>query len=392
VRELTSAAIFSVGSELTTGETRDTNAGELAAELTRSSIPVERLLALPDDQAALRDGLLAALSRVDLVVTTGGLGPTPDDLTREAIAEALGETPAVDPDLERWLRGLFTRRGVEFPEANLKQAWLIPSAVAIPNEQGTAPGWWVDRPDGRVLVALPGPPREMRPMWADWVMPRLTAALPAPAAVMTLRTTGIGESLLAAKLGPLLARDADPTVATYARTDAVDVRISSRQPGPAGAASVASIEGEVLERIGEFVWSRGTTTWAQAIASELDARGWRLGIVEVGLRGSLIALLGEGLGSRMPFAEAIAERPGSHEGHRGGPDELAARVRELSASEVALAVEARARRGDTAVSVAVVDPRGTIRERRVAFLGDDQGRSRAALAAAAILLARLRAA
>jgi nicotinamide-nucleotide amidase len=392
VRELTSAAIFSVGSELTTGETRDTNAGELAAELTRSSIPVERLLALPDDQAALRDGLLAALSRVDLVVTTGGLGPTPDDLTREAIAEALGETPAVDPDLERWLRGLFTRRGVEFPEANLKQAWLIPSAVAIPNEQGTAPGWWVDRPDGRVLVALPGPPREMRPMWADWVTPRLTAALPAPAAVMTLRTTGIGESLLAAKIGPLLARDADPTVATYARTDAVDVRISSRQPGPAGAASVASIEGEVLERIGEFVWSRGTTTWAQAIAGELDARGWRLGIVEVGLRGSLIALLGEGLGSRMPFAEAIAERPGSHEGHRGGPDELAARVRELSASEVALAVEARARRGDTAVSVAVVDPRGTIRERRVAFLGDDQGRSRAALAAAAILLARLRAA
>jgi nicotinamide-nucleotide amidase len=392
VRELTSAAIFSVGSELTTGETRDTNAGELAAELTRSSIPVERLLALPDDHAALRDGLLAALSRVDLIVTTGGLGPTPDDLTREAIAEALGETPAVDPDLERWLRGLFTRRGVEFPEANLKQAWLIPSAVAIPNEQGTAPGWWVDRPDGRVLVALPGPPREMRPMWADWVTPRLTAALPAPAAVMTLRTTGIGESLLAAKIGPLLARDADPTVATYARTDAVDVRISSRQPGPAGAASVASIEGEVLERIGEFVWSRGTTTWAQAIAGELDARGWRLGIVEVGLRGSLIALLGEGLGSRMPFAEAIAERPGSHEGHRGGPDELAARVRELSASEVALAVEARARRGDTAVSVAVVDPRGTIRERRVAFLGDDQGRSRAALAAAAILLARLRAA
>jgi nicotinamide-nucleotide amidase len=374
--------ILSIGSELTTGETRDTNAGELAAALTRRGVVVERLHALPDDRIAVREALRAALDGADLVVTTGGLGPTPDDLTREAIAEAVGEVPAVDPHLERWLRALFSRRAIDVPEANLKQAWLIPSATSIPNDEGTAPGWWVDRPDGCLIVALPGPPREMRPMWHDWVLPRLAAVLPEPATIVTLRTSGIGESLLAEKLGPLLDREADPTVATYARHDAVD--------GLDGAARVAETEAEVMERIGEHVWARGTTTWAEAIAAALDARGWRIGVVEVGLRGSLIALLGEGLGSRLAFAEALAARPPSHDGRAADPAHLAARVSELAPAEVGLAVEAQPRRGDTAVNVAVVDPRGTKRERRLAFLGGEQGRARAALTAASILLARLR--
>ena len=87
----------------------------------------------------------AAIERTDLVVTTGGLGPTPDDLTREAVAAALGQEPAVDPELERWLRSMWDRRGLPFPEMNLKQAWLIPAAAALPNPNGTAPGWWVER-------------------------------------------------------------------------------------------------------------------------------------------------------------------------------------------------------------------------------------------------------
>ena len=99
----------------------------------------------------------------------------------------------VSPDIEVWLRELFERRKLPFPEANRKQAWLIPSAVSIPNGNGTAPGWWVDRPDGRVIVALPGPPREMGPMWSGWVVPRLEArGLGRPMASVTLRLTGIG--------------------------------------------------------------------------------------------------------------------------------------------------------------------------------------------------------
>src|SRR6202008_4455609 len=98
----------------------------------------------PDELGAVKGAVRDAAARADLVVTTGGLGPTPDDLTREAIAGALEEEPAVDPALERWLRELWSGRGMPFPEMNLKQAWLVPSASALPNRNGTAPGWWVE--------------------------------------------------------------------------------------------------------------------------------------------------------------------------------------------------------------------------------------------------------
>src|SRR6185369_1176085 len=148
--------------------------------------------------ATVANAFESAVGRADLVVSTGGLGPTPDDLTREAIAAVVGETPVVDPAIEAWLRELWSRRGMPFPEMNLKQAWLLPSAGALPNPNGTAPGWWVDRADGGVVVALPGPPREMRPMWADHVVARLAQrGAGVPTAVRTLRLAGIGESQVA---------------------------------------------------------------------------------------------------------------------------------------------------------------------------------------------------
>jgi nicotinamide-nucleotide amidase len=120
------AELLSIGTELTVGETRDTNAGDLARDLTCHGVVVGRITALPDDLPAVTEAFREALSRAELVVSTGGLGPTPDDLTREAIAALVGETPVVDPALDTWLRELFDRRGLPFPEANRKQAWLIP--------------------------------------------------------------------------------------------------------------------------------------------------------------------------------------------------------------------------------------------------------------------------
>ena len=392
MRPLLAAEILSIGTELTVGETRDTNAGDLARDLTARGVEVLRLAALPDDLSAVRDGFEAALSRADLVISTGGLGPTPDDLTREAIAALADESPAVDPELERWLVGLFERRGLPFPEANRKQAWLIPSAASIPNDNGTAPGWWVDRPDGRVVVALPGPPREMRPMWTGWVVPRLVErGLGRRTAVTTLRTTGIGESLLADRLGTLLDRDANPTVATYARTDAVDVRISAvPADGREPADLVAETEAQVLALIGDRVWERGSTTWPEAIAAALDERGWRVGLIEVATRGAVASLLGEGLAERVAFSETLIERPAPDDGRPVALEQLATLARELGESEVGMAVEARARGADMLASVALVDPVGAHRERRVVFLDGPLGRSRVAIAAAAILLDRLR--
>ncbi|MEZ0239199.1 MAG: competence/damage-inducible protein A [Chloroflexota bacterium] len=389
---LLTAELLSVGTELTIGETRDTNAGDLARELTARGVVVGRITALPDDLATVQAAFAEAMARSDIVISTGGLGPTPDDLTREAVAGALGETPAVDPGLERWLHDLFERRGLPLPQANLKQAWLIPSATSIPNEHGTAPGWWVEHGGGRVVVLLPGPPREMRPMWEGWVLPRLmTGGLGQSMAVVTLRTTGIGESLIADRLGTLLDRAANPVVATYARADSVDIRISALpEQGKEPAELLATVEARVIAEIGEHVWARGQTAWPEAVALALAEAGWRISIVEVGLRGALVALLGEGLADRLAFGETLAERPRPHDGHPATLEQLAARARELGGGDVGLAVEARPRRGDTAVSIAIVDPVGRHHERRIVFLGGQQGRSRAAVAAAAVLVKRLR--
>ena len=386
-RPLLTTELLSIGSELTVGDTRDTNAGELARSLTASGVRVMRLTALPDDLEAVTKAFRIGLDRVDLIVSTGGLGPTPDDLTREAIAAACGETPAVDPDLEAWLRELWNRRGMPFPELNLKQAWRIPSAEALPNPNGTAPGWFVRRDDGRVVVALPGPPREMRPMWADEAVPRLARlGLGAAVASRTYRLTGIGESQVAEILGETLLRATNPIVATYARVEAVDVRISAVTDASESAeALVARAAGTVLGYLSSYVWATGDTTWADAIGARLAELGWTLGAVEIGTGGSLAALFAEAPWLR--FNEVISPDAPVATTHRL-PDDLlpfARRARELGGAEVGLAVRARPQTGDTAVSIAVSTPDGERQVRRVVFLTGPLGRSRAALAVAAVL-------
>ena len=408
-RQLRSAELLSIGSELTVGDTRDTNAGELARTLTARGVAVGRLTALPDRLDVVTEALRAALDRVDLVISTGGLGPTPDDLTREAIAAALGETPEVDPELEAWLREIWRRRELPFPEINLKQAWRIPSAETLPNPNGTAPGWFVRRANGQVVVALPGPPREMRPMWTDHALPRLEASgLGAEVAVRTYRLTGIGESQVADRLGQPLLRATNPIVATYARVEAVDVRISATREGSTSAEDlVEAASKSVLALVGDHVWATGETTWSGAIGNRLEQLGWTLAIVEIGSAGQLASLLGdapwlrfsEALAADSPGALAHGDDPGDDETHgddpggSAGPDGLeryAARARELGGTDVGVALRARPRHGDTAASVVVVTPTGVHRERRLVFLDGATGRSRSALTAAAILLDALK--
>ena len=391
MRPIHTAELLSIGSELTVGETRDTNSGELARSLTDLGVEILRMTALPDHLEAVTSAFAGGLERADLVISTGGLGPTPDDLTREALAAAVGEEPALDPQLETWLRGLFARRAIPFPESNLKQAWTMPSATPIPNANGTAPGWWVDRPDGSIIVALPGPPREMRPMWSEWVLPRLhERGLGLATASITLRTSGIGESLIADRLGALLARGTNPVVATYARADAVDIRISAVPTADSTAAAlVAHAEVEVRARIGAFVWGHGGDTWPSAIAAALAARDWTLATEERGTRGSFAALIGEGLGDHLARATALPARARRGAGTAQTLHARAASVRHEAGADVGLAVKATERGADLSVSVAIVDPLGNHIERRVAFLGGAMGRTRAALIAASVLHARL---
>jgi nicotinamide-nucleotide amidase len=384
-RHLFTAEIVSVGSELTVGDTRDTNAGELARSLTGLGVRVVRLTAVPDDLGVVSEAVRSGLVRADLVVTTGGLGPTPDDLTREAIAAACGETPTIDPALEAWLRERWRSRGMPFLEINLKQAWLIPSAAPLPNPNGSAPGWFVARPDGRVIVAMPGPPREMRPMWADHALPRLLdRGLGAEVVARTYRLFGIGESQLADLLGEPVLRAANPVVATYARVEAVDVRISAVDDPPRTAGEIVEeMAVTVLDRVGEYVWATGETSWSEAIGSRLDELGWTLAAVEIGTAGSLGMLLGDGPASTPADGDPADDAVG---------DDLlrfARRARELGGSEVGVAIRARDRGVDMVASIAVSTPAGERTARRAVFMTGPLGRSRAGLTAASVILETL---
>jgi nicotinamide-nucleotide amidase len=387
-RTLLTAVLLAVGSELTTGETRDTNSGDLARSLSEAGVDVAWISALPDRLGTVTAALSDALEAADLVITTGGLGPTPDDLTREAIADVCGEQPAVDPELERWLRHLFDRRGIDFAETNLKQAWLIPSSTAIPNDRGTAPGWWIDRPDGGVVVALPGPPSEMRPMWQGWVLPRLRArGLGRERVTRTYRLTGIGESVVAALLGEPLLRAANPIVATYARADAVDVRISAIAEADRSAATIVDeAETVVLTALGQYVWGRADDTWAAVLGRDLAALDWTVAVVELGTGGATARLLSDAPWLIAARATA-ADHPGEPSPDARLPDlaDLAEQIRQESGASIGLAVRTVESGDDTQVELALASPSGARATNLTAFLGGAEGRRRAGIAAAAFL-------
>jgi nicotinamide-nucleotide amidase len=387
------AELLAIGTELTVGETVDTNSGELARSLIAHGVTVLRVANLPDDRSVVVEALRAAIARAAIVVTTGGLGPTPDDLTREAVADLCGEEVAIDEPTLAWLRGLWARRGMPFPEVNAKQAWRIPSATLLPNPNGTAPGWWVDRPGGSVIVTLPGPPREMRSMWVDAVLPRLRArGVGGDTEVRTLRLHGIGESMVAERLGDALLRAVNPVVATYARHEAVDVRISARpQSGRSAAAIADEAEAAVLAAVGDHVWARGDTTWAAALEAALEARGWTLATTEQGTAGALVTLL-----RALPAVVLAERRP--HPGEVAGDDDAegrevaaeAGRVRRESGADVGLAIRVRPGGDDNTLHVGIATSTATRVERRVTFLRGNQGADRAAIAGAAVLLEALR--
>ena len=378
-RPMKRAVLLAVGSELTTGETRDTNSGDIARILSQAGVTIESISALPDVLETVIEALRQALDTADLVVTTGGLGPTPDDLTREAIAAVCGESPSVDPDLDAWLRNLWKRRGLPFHDTNLKQAWLTPSAQGLANARGTAPGWWVERPDGRVIVALPGPPREMIGMWEAEVEPRLRLrGLGEERVTRTYRLTGIGESAVAALLGERLLRAKNPVVATYARTDAVDVRITAvAQDGRSPADLVDAAAGKVLAKVGRHVWGQGADTWPEAIGRELARLGWRVALVEIDTGGTAARLLGEArwlagawLASGLASSTTLAD--------------VAEAARRDAGVDVGVAVQA-VESEDTTVELAAAGPFGLAEDRQMAFLGGSDGRRRAGVATAAFL-------
>ena len=363
------AEILSIGTELLLGQIVDTNAQYLAQRLALLGIDLLFVSTVGDNLGRCTETFARAIGRSDLVVATGGLGPTEDDLTREAIAGALAEEPRVDPVLEAELRAWFAARVGAMPDRNLKQAWLIPSARALPNPNGTAPGWDVRTPRSRI-IAMPGVPREMTPMWEHHVEPTLSGG--GVLRSRTLKLLGIGESAVEEVLGELV-RSTAPTVATYAKNDGVHIRVSDKA-AEAGAADerIARMERTVRERLGRYVWGADDDTLAGVIARGLGAHGWTLATAEALSGGDVARLLSDAPDAASWLARAVV-RPGAD---RPALDALVAGA----GADVTLTVPA----GDTSVEVVASAP-GRREASAVRFSSAAEGRRRALLAALDLL-------
>jgi len=384
--------IVSVGTELLLGMIADTNAQYLCQELATVGVDVFWISQVGDNQARVVEVFRRALERSQVVIVTGGLGPTEDDLTREAIAETVGESLKVDPELERQLRENFARRNRPMPERNVKQATLIPSAQSLPNPLGTAPGWWVDR-GSSVIAAMPGVPTEMHLMWEQQVKPRVRDRSGAGILVTTtLRVLGLGEGAVEEQLGELI-HGTNPTVATYAKPDGVQVRVSAKAPdedtarGLVGPA-VAEVEGIM----GQWIYGRDDETLARVSGAILRERGWSLASAERGTAGALANEIGsdEGLqaGYRGGFMVGTDGSPLAVESAE--PGELAAAARERTGADVGVATILTQVDGRLAGEYAV-DVRGSLRTGDSRWnMGIPELRRRAAVETLGLLVRSLR--
>lgn len=299
------ASILSIGSEILRGDIVDTNAAFLARELSALGFDVRRVEGVGDDLSDLASVVERAMHRADVTVCTGGLGPTEDDLTRQAIAAALKETLYIDTELVKEIETRFAAMKRSMPRSNDQQAMLIPSAKAIPNPNGTAPGWYAAR-NGTVIVAMPGPPHEMEPMWRDSVAPRLEQLVAGAIARRALMTFGIGESMLERRITDVIHWRPDVTVATYAKSNGVQIHVTVTADTQQIAETLADeAEHRLREIVGESVFGVGDDTLSGVIGTLLSHRGYSISVMESCTGGSLASMITDTSGSSVYFMGGI---------------------------------------------------------------------------------------
>ena len=296
--------VLACGTELLMGEIVDTNSAYLAARLPATGVELRHVSLVGDRMEDLVEAFQRGVSRSEVIFTTGGLGPTPDDLTREAIAAALGEEMEVDPQLLAHLERTFQRRGTAMPEGNIKQATRIPSAQSLPNPMGTAPGWWVEK-DGVTIVAMPGVPPELERMWLYEVEPRLRQRQQGVVILSrTLKTFGYAESAISDQLRSLFGRE-NPYLGIYAKSDGIQLRIIARGETEADARQLLQpLEEEIRRILGPAIWGVDDETMEARLGELLRQRGMSLAVME-SCTGGLMA-------------STITDVPGSSDYFRGG--------------------------------------------------------------------------
>jgi len=274
--------IVAIGTELMLGETIDTNSAWLGAALAEAGMPVLRRTAVVDDFDLMATALREALARADVVITTGGLGPTHDDFTREVVASVLDRPLEQNDDWVRVLEERYSQRGIRMPENNLRQAMVPRGGEVLFNPRGSAPGLWIEH-EGRIVIVLPGVPVELRTLGEQTVVPRLRARFPdaPPVRSIRVRTTGVGESRLAEQVADLITAIEPLDVAFLPTLAGVDIRITARGMPPAEAdAALARAESLFSERIGRAHFGRAGDLHPAVLGRALQARGWRVALAE----------------------------------------------------------------------------------------------------------------
>jgi nicotinamide-nucleotide amidase len=332
------AEIITSGSELLLGEIADTNTSFLAKQLAALGIDLHFSSIVGDNFERYSGVLRQAWDRADLIITTGGLGPTQGDITREVTAALVGEEMTVRPELRQILTRFFTTRNIEMPDNNLKQAALIPSAAALPNRAGTAPGWWVEK-DGRIIILMPGPPIECQDMWFQQVLPRLEKKSGAVILSRTLKTFGMSEGLVDELMTPFLSAG-NPTLGIYAKADGIHLRITAKAATREEAQRLAAArEEEIRGVIGKNVWGADDETMESSIGRRLVETGRTLAVAETFTGGRLTQLFTGTPDSVRFFRGGLALPPDAAGAGEPRAEQMASRAQDFYGADFALAID-----------------------------------------------------
>ena len=281
------AEIMGIGTELLMGELTDTNSSWIASRLPALGIELQWVSIIGDDLPRLTEAFKQGMERSDIIFTTGGLGPTQDDLTREAIAAAFGETPIIQQEVVEDLERYFAARGGPMPQHNIKQANLIPSARFVPNHNGTAPGWWAER-EGKIIICMPGPPGENQSMWEEQVEPQLAGLIEDEVTITrNIKTMGMSEGAVDEIVSEFFGVE-NPYLGIYSKADGIHLRVIARAKDTTTAHNmIAPVEKAIHERLGEYVWGYDDDTPEQAAGKSLMEKGLSVAVMEMCTGGAL---------------------------------------------------------------------------------------------------------
>jgi len=276
--------VLTIGTELLLGYTVDTNAAELGRALAAAGAEITRRTTVADRPEAIRAGVVEALERTGFVIATGGLGPTRDDMTKTVVAALLDKRLVLDERVLASIEARFQRMGRPMPAVNRTQAEIPEGATILPNPRGTAPGLWVEDARGRIVVLLPGVPREMRGLLVEEVLPRIVARQGGSRRVVlsrTVRTTGVSESALAERVGPIEPEIAPLTLAYLPSVEGVDLRVTAWGLEPKDAdARLAAVIQRLKAAVGEHGYGEDEADLAAVLLDALRQGRHRLAVAE----------------------------------------------------------------------------------------------------------------